>query len=98
MSASRTLLNKQGRAQGPVSRARFEIPCTRADRMRGKGMSLVQKAMAIARGEGRTNAIYREMARKSDPSLAADRAAYAAMQAHQYGGTPQFDTSYVNHA
>ncbi|WCA46207.1 hypothetical protein [Caulobacter phage DCM] len=79
MSNSRTLLNKQGRKQGPVSRARWEIPASRATRMAGKAPSLVERAMAIVRGEGRSARIMKALG---------DQKANAQLQAHLYGGTP----------
>ncbi|ALF01646.1 hypothetical protein CPT_Percy12 [Caulobacter phage Percy] len=79
MSASRTLLNKQGRKHGPLSRARWEIPASRATRMAGKAPSLVQRALMIAKGEGRTATILRREQAYRDQ---------ARQQAHDYGGTP----------
>ncbi|WCD56044.1 hypothetical protein [Caulobacter phage BL198] len=83
MSASRTLLNKQGRRQGPISKSRWEIPSSRSIRMAGKAPSLVQRAIMIAKGEGRTaQALRREQAYRDSLRMK------AAQQAHDYGGVP----------
>ncbi|WCD56148.1 hypothetical protein [Caulobacter phage KSC] len=79
MSASRTLLNKQGRKQGPISRSRYEIPSSRSVRMAGKAPSLVQRALMVVKGEGRTARYFAALRKEAQLS---------AQQAHDYGGVP----------